>query len=98
METLAQKCKKDIPLNLTDLQNWVTYNFLVFPESDQQKIKALGERQIWFWRRMQLFIPPLWFGSFAIFKYQMKLRMVSNFFASCGVVYGFSQLGLYSSN
>ena len=98
METLAQKCRKDEPLSLTDLKNWITYNFLVFPEPDQEKIKALSQRQIWFGRWMQLVIPPLWFGSFAIFKYQLRLRMVSNFVASCGVVYAFNQLGLHSSN
>ena len=50
MERLARKIKKDEHLLLRDLKVWVGYNFLVFNDEEQAKIRKLTERQIWFWK------------------------------------------------
>jgi hypothetical protein len=44
MEMLARKIKRDERLSLSDLQHWVHYNYLVFKEPDQKRIKQLVER------------------------------------------------------
>jgi hypothetical protein len=44
METLVRKIKRDEHLTLQDLQQWVQYNYLVFKDPDQQRIKALADR------------------------------------------------------
>jgi hypothetical protein len=44
MELLVKKIKRDEHLALKDLQQWVQYNYLVFKEADQQRIKLLAER------------------------------------------------------
>lgn len=98
MEVLARKMKRGEKMGLKDYQYWVTYNFLVFPEKDQEKIKKINTHQQWFWRWMSLLIPPIWCGSFAIYKHQVKLNVVSNFFASTLTVIGLSKIGLTSSN
>lgn len=97
MEIVARKIRREEPLYLKDLKYWVAYNFLVFSPADQQKIKELNERQQWFWRRMSILIPPVWYGFFAIFRYQYKLGVVKNFFASTGMIALLVKVGLYSS-
>ena len=49
-------------------------------------------------RRMQFMIPPIWFGSFAIARYQFKFGTVKNFFFSTALVLGLVEYGLFSSN
>ena len=44
MEKLARKIKRDEKLFLRDLKIWVGYNFLVFKEDEQEKIKDLNTR------------------------------------------------------
>ena len=45
MERLAKKIKRGESLWLQDLRIWVGYNFLVFSEEEQAKIKTLAEKQ-----------------------------------------------------
>ena len=47
---------------------------------------------------MQFMIPPIWFGSFAIMRYQFKFGLVKNFLFSTSLVIGLVQFGLFSSN
>jgi len=41
MVKVAEKLSKDLPLTQNELNSWVTYNFLVFPSEEQEKIKKI---------------------------------------------------------
>ena len=69
MEIVADKLRKAEDLDSADLRAWVTYNFLALPQEEQDKIKHLSERQQWFWRRMSILIPPVFYGIYAVAKY-----------------------------
>jgi len=69
MEAVSKKIMRDEHLTTNDLKHWVSYNFLVFSDKDQNKVKELNERQTWFWRRMSLLIPPIWYGTFAVLRF-----------------------------
>jgi hypothetical protein len=98
MDGVAMKIRRDEKLNLRDLKYWVSYNFLVFPEDKQTKIKALYERQHWFWRWYGVLIPPVWFMAFAVLRYQYGLPYIKNFMVCNAFIVGLSSLGLTSSN
>ena len=44
-----------------------------------------------------MLIPPVWYGFFAIFRYQYKLGVVKNFLASTGMIGLLVKIGLSSS-
>lgn len=88
MEILARKIKRDEHLTLTDLQNWVQYNFLVFKDEDQQRIKSLAEHQQWFWKWMSVLLLPLSFSSYAVLHFHYRKPPVKAMV--------FTGLGLYS--
>jgi len=46
---------------------------------------------------MSILIPPVWYGFFAIFRYQYKLGIVKNFFASTSMIGLLVKVGLSSS-
>ena len=71
MERVADRLRKAEELDSADLGAWVSYNYLALPEEEQNRVKALSERQQWFWRRMSLMMPPLFYGIYAIVKYQV---------------------------
>lgn len=98
MEIVADKLRKAEDLNNQDLRVWATYNFLAFPEDEQAKIKQLSERQQWFYRRMSLLTPPLFYGIYAITKYQLQSRSGPALLVSICGIFGLIKLGLYSSN
>eukprot|EP00347_Sterkiella_histriomuscorum_P000183 403376861 len=98
MESVADKIRKAQDLNNDDLKTWVTYNFLAFPQEEQEKIKALIDRQVWFWRRAVFIIPPLFYGTYAIVSYQSKKKLLPNIIISGMISNGYIRLGLYSSN
>ena len=98
MEIVARKIRRGETLYLKDLKYWVAYNFLAFQKEDQLKVKELNERQQWFWRRMSILIPPVWYGFFAIFRYQFKLGVVKNFVVSTGMIGVLVKIGLFSSD
>ena len=75
------------------------YNFLALPEAEQAKIKELSERQQWFWRRMSILIPPVFYGLYAVAKFQApQIKMVPAVGMACLGIAGMVKLGLYSSN
>ena len=43
-------------------------------------------------------IPPIWYGTFAIMRYQFKFGMVKNFLFTTGFIIALVQFGLFSSN
>ncbi len=71
MERVADKLRKAEDLTPGDLRIWVSYNFLALPEKEQAKVKELAERQQWYWRRMSLIMPPLFYGFYALAKFQL---------------------------
>ncbi len=71
MERVADKLRKAEDLTPGDLRIWVSYNFLALPEKEQARVKELAERQQWYWRRMSLIIPPLFYGFYAFAKFQL---------------------------
>ncbi|CDW76649.1 UNKNOWN [Stylonychia lemnae] len=98
MEVVANKLRRAEDLDSNDLKYWVTYNFLAFPKEEQDKVKALVERQQWFWRRSMFILPPLFYFSYAIVSYQYRSRLLPNMIICSGICLGFTKLGLYSSN
>ena len=98
MERLAQKIKKDERLFLRDLKVWIGYNFLVFSSEEQEKIRKLNERQIWFWKYLTLLSIPYWMGCYAVARYHFKWGGFRSAILSFGFIAGLSQVGLLSSN
>ena len=98
MVKLADKIRKDEKLLLRDLKVWIGYNFLVFSEEEQEKIKVLNGRQQWFWKFFLILGPPYFMGSFAVTRYYLNWRLPSSLLSSCMLLAGLSQLGLVSSN
>ena len=98
METMANKLKKGEDLDYTDLKYWVTYNFLVFPKKDQEEIQKINEFQIWYWRRMLFLVPPIYYLTYAILRYQFSARLLPNIVLSGALIGGVLKLGMTSSN
>jgi hypothetical protein len=69
MDRVADKIRKAEDLDNDDLRAWTAYNYLAFPEQERDKIKGFVERQQWYWRRMSLFIPPVFYLIYAVTKY-----------------------------
>lgn len=99
MEIVAAKLRKAEELDSNDLRAWVSYNFLVLPREEQERVKQLSERQQWFWRRMSVLIPPVFYGIYAVAKYGKAKKSTSQtlIFSLCAVA-ALTKIGLYSSN
>ena len=62
-------------------------------------MKELAERQQWFWRRMSILIPPVFYGIYAISKYQLpQIKALPAMGVSLFSIVGLVKLGLSSSN
>jgi len=97
MVRVADKIRKAEPLTPRDLKVWTRYNFMVFPTEEQEKLRALMERQDSFWRKLNPLLPLLFFGVYAIGKYQFGLKVLPNLAFSGFTLYAMTRLGLYSS-
>ena len=90
MERLARKIKRDEHLYLRDLKTWIGYNFLVFNEDEQDKIRKLNERQIWFWKYLTLLSIPYWMGGFAVTRYHFNWGAIRSGLFSFAFIAGLS--------
>ena len=97
MERVAQKIRKDEPLDRSDLKHWVSYNFLVFAQEDQDRVRTLIEKQQWFWKKMYFLVPPFSYGSYAVLRYQYNFSVIKNLLASSFFIVLLGSLGTYSS-
>ena len=78
MEDVAQKIRKGIKLDVYDYQTWVTYNFLVLPENDQQIIKDFIWRESRIVNIMSFAFPIIGYCAFAVNKYHFKFSFQAN--------------------
>ncbi len=78
MEDVAQKIRKGLNLDVYDLQTWVTYNFLVLPEKDQQRIKDFIWRESRIVNIMSFSFPIIGYCAFAVNKYHFKFSFQAN--------------------
>ncbi len=107
MDRVADKIRKAEDLDSDDLRHWAAYNYLAFPEQERDKIKGFVEKQQWYWRRMSLLIPPVFYIIYAITKYNKastvktqasRWSTMPTLIFSVIATFGLAKLGLYSSN
>lgn len=98
MERVAIKLKRGEALSSQDMTYWISYNFLALPIKEQDKLKTIFERQQWYFRRMAFIMPPLFYATYAILRYQMTARLLPNLIISGLFVLGVFKFGMISSN
>ena len=82
-------------MDVDDLSVWANYNFLVFPEDDQECLKQFLWRETKIRTYISVVCPIFGYSSFAIFKYGFKFRLGSNMLLTGGLTFSLFNLFYY---